>query len=253
MEKENAFLEVHLISAQDLKPPPLTNMRRTETYALVWVDPSVKLRSRVDRFGAENPTWNDKFFFRVTPEVLAGDTSTITVEIYAVGYIRDYVVGTVRMFLSSVLSDSSAASFPPCIPAGIRRPSGKIQGVLNIGMMLIDGSDFHALKGATAIGYRDLMGETIRGSKKRDRERRDRKRKQVVALPKGETDPSLESCETSCGDSGYFSDGCDSTTSSSSTASTVLKDWNGMRELAGKSMKVGGGGAGFLCGLLLQK
>lgn len=131
--------------------------------------------------------------------------------------------------------------------------------MLNIGMMLIDSSDFPALKGAMAIGYRDLMGETVRRQKKGGRDRRDKKSKKAeAAVPKGEGDLSCESRENSCGDSGYFSDGCDSTTSSSSTASTVLKEWNGMREWAGKSLKGGGGGGvpgggGFLCGLLLQR
>lgn len=124
----SSILEVHLISAQKLKPPP-SNMRRTETYAVVWVDPATKLRTRVDKVGGENPTWNDKFFFKVSPEFLASDTSAVTVEIYATGYIRDYPVGSARLLLSNVLSTpvpSALATQTPSFAAiGIRRPSGK--------------------------------------------------------------------------------------------------------------------------------
>ncbi|KAK4747380.1 hypothetical protein SAY87_013966 [Trapa incisa] len=249
----NSILEVHLISAQKLKPPP-SNMRRTETYAIVWVDPATKLRTRIDRIGGENPTWNDKFFFRVTPEFLAGDTSAIAVEIYATGYIRDYPVGSARLLLSNVFSNPDASSSsasdlasktPSFAAVGIRRPSGKIHGVLNLGAMLIKGTDFSVLKGGMAIGYRDLMGENLR-PKKEGRRRKKMSCEEVLAS-------GAESCDNSCSDSADFSDGCDSTTSSSSTASTVLKEWNGFRELAGKSARRASFGGALLCGLPLQR
>ncbi|PKI38270.1 uncharacterized protein LOC116202625 [Punica granatum] len=243
--ERRSILEVHIISAQKLKPPP-SNMRRTETYAVVWVDPATKLRTRVDRVGGENPTWNDKFFFRVSNEFLAGDTSAVTVDIFAVGYIRDYPVGSARLLLSNVLSTSDAGTKTPSFTAlGIRRPSGKIHGVLNLGATLINGSDFAALKGGTAIGYRDLMGENLRP--KREGRRRKKLSSEAVLTS------CAESCDNSCCYSADFSDGCDSTTSSSSTASTVLKEWNGLRELAGKSARRASIGGGFLCGLLLQR
>ncbi|KAF8026947.1 hypothetical protein BT93_E0009 [Corymbia citriodora subsp. variegata] len=257
---ESAILELHLISAQNLKPPP-ANMRRTETYSLVWVDPSTKLRTRLDRVGSDNPTWNDKFFFRVGPDFLSSDTSGVTVEIYALGYIRDYLVGSVRLLLSTVLSwpDFVGNSKLPYFTAvGIRRPSGKIHGVLNIGIMLTSGSDFTALRGASAIGYRDLMGHSMGPHRRGDR-RREKKKKRLSAAA---TAAAAEHGEVSGGDScenwwpdsaGDVSDGGDSTTSSSSTASTVLKDWNGMRELAGKSLRRSSCGGRFLCGLPLQK
>ncbi|XP_010055064.2 uncharacterized protein LOC104443389 [Eucalyptus grandis] len=260
---ESAILELHLISAQNLKPPP-ANMRRTETYSLVWVDPSTKLRTRLDRVGSDNPTWNDKFFFRVGPDFLSSHTSAVTVEIYAVGYIRDYLVGSVRLLLSTVLSwpDFVGNSKLPYFTAvGIRRPSGKIHGVLNIGIMLANGSDFTALKGASAIGYRDLMGQSAGPQRRGDRRREKKKKKRMsaaaAAAAEHEEVSGGESCENWWPDSaGDVSDGGESTTSSSSTASTVLtvlKDWNGIRELAGKSLRRSSCGGRFLCGLPLQK
>ncbi|KAI6707737.1 hypothetical protein NL676_010699 [Syzygium grande] len=255
---ESAVLELHLISAQNVKPPP-ANMRRTETYSLAWVDPATKLRTRLDRVGSDNPTWNDKFFFRVAPGFLSSDTSAVTVEIYAVGYIRDYLVGSVRLLFSTVLSwpDFVANSRLPYFTAvGIRRPSGMIRGVLNIGIMLTYGSDFTALKGAPAIGYRDLMGQSAGGPQRRGDRRREKKKKRLSAAAEEDRREASggEPCEKWWHDSaGDVSDGGDSTTSSSSTASTVLKEWNGMRELAGKSLRRYSCGGGFLCGLPLQR
>ncbi|XP_019261540.1 PREDICTED: uncharacterized protein LOC109239428 [Nicotiana attenuata] len=101
MEEENTqILEINLISAQSLKTP-ITDFRRMQTYALLWVDSSNKLRTKIDHFGGENPTWNDKFHFCVSPKFFSGDTFGVSVEIYVVGVLKDFLVGTVRLLLSS--------------------------------------------------------------------------------------------------------------------------------------------------------
>jgi hypothetical protein len=233
-------LEINLISAQNLKPPS-ANLRRLQTYAHVWVDPSHKVKTRTDRVGGENPTWNDRFFFKVSPEFLSSETSAVSIEIYAVGYLRHHLIGTVR-FLTG--------NFPPAVRSGwgvpaftavqIRRPSGRFQGVLNIGAAVIAGSDFPALEGRSAIGYREQVGEN---------ERR-RRRRESWTYGDG---LSVASCENSCAESEDISDGGESTTSSSSSASNVLKDWNGIQELAGTKGLSASNGAGLLCGLLIQR
>ena len=82
--------------------------------------------------------------------------------------------------------------------------------MLNIGAMVIDDSDFAQLNGASAIGYRDLMGESI--GRRQRRPPRD--------LKKSISMEEVRNGENSCGDSGDLSsDGADSTTSSSSAAS----------------------------------
>ncbi|CAK7348785.1 unnamed protein product [Dovyalis caffra] len=234
-------LEINLISAQGLKPPS-ANLRRMQTYAVVWIDPSTKLRTRTDRVGSENPTWNDKFLFKVTPEYLSSETSGLSIEIYAVGCIRDALIGTVRFLVSNLpLSSLTAAiTTPSCIALQIRRPSGRFRGVINIGANVIDGSDFSALNVASAIGFRDLMGESIR------RQRKERRRD-----TKNSVGEDVNYC---CGESGDLSDGNDSTTSSSSTASTVLKDWNTVKDFAGANLvRSSSDGGGLLCGLLMQR
>jgi hypothetical protein len=233
-------LEINLISAQNLKPPS-ANLRRMQTYALVWVDPSHKVRTRTDRVGGENPTWNDRFFFKVSPEFLSSETSAVSIEIYAVGCLRHHRIGTVR-FLTGNFPPAvrSGSSIPAFTAVQIRRPSGRFQGVLNIAAAVLVGSDFPALDGRSAIGYREQVGES---------ERR-RRRRESWAYGDGH---SVASCENSCAESGDISDGGGSSTSSSSSASTVLKDWNGVRELAGTKGLRASDGAGLLCGLLVQR
>ncbi|KAK8575900.1 hypothetical protein V6N13_032787 [Hibiscus sabdariffa] len=155
MEASPQVLEINLISAQGLN-------RQSKTYAVAWVDPSKKLRTRVDRTGGENPTWNDKFLFKVSPDFLSRVTSAVSVKIYAVGIVRDKLIGTVRILISSVLPpDSSAPAFAAFL---IRSPSGEFFGTLNVGAMVVTGfTGFRALSKASAVGYHDLCGENLAG------------------------------------------------------------------------------------------
>lgn len=216
-----------------------------QTYALTWVDSSTKLKTRVDKIGAENPTWNDKFLFRVSREFLASETSGVSVAIYAVGCLRDHLIGTVRLILSNIFSSGDDVGTPSFSAFQIRRPSGRFHGVINIAAMVIEGSEFPMLNLSPAIGLRDLMGENVRLGIKSKRHENQRKLKS-----KDIDEYSSDSCEESVSEAVDFSDGTESSTSSSSTASTALKDWNGVRELAGsKGLK----SPGLFCGLLTQR
>ncbi|KAG7996628.1 hypothetical protein I3843_01G170400, partial [Carya illinoinensis] len=162
------LLELNLISAQDL-----ANVSRSmRTYAVAWVHPDRKLSTRVDTQGDNNPTWNDKFVFRVDDDFLYSDTSAIMVEIYALHWFRDVHVGTVRVLVGNILPNPPRA-FQRNIqsPAGmrfvalqVRRPSGRPQGILNIGVGVLNSSMrsmplYSQLYSSGAVGYRHLMGE----------------------------------------------------------------------------------------------
>lgn len=265
-------LEINLISAQGLKPPA-SPRRRLQTYALTWIHSDTKLRTRVDKIGGENPTWNDKFLFRVTPEFLASETSGVCVAIYAVGTFRDHLIGTVRFLISNILCSSDAASdasssaaepvarTTPCFSAvQIRRPSGRFHGVMNIGAMVIEGSEFPALtkNKISAIGYRDLMGEKIKlNRRKTEPEREPKPKKSAIATAIADevvAVASSESCENSFTDSTEGAESTSTTTSSSTssprTTTTALKEWNGVRELAGNK---GLTASGFLCCLVAHR
>ncbi|KAJ8900606.1 hypothetical protein K2173_025383 [Erythroxylum novogranatense] len=242
---ETKILEINLISAQNLKPPS-TNLRRMQTYAVVWIDSCTKLRTRIDHVGGENPTWNDKFLFKVSKEFLTGETSAVSFEIFAVGCLRDPLIGTVRFLISNLPLCSSTPTdirTPSFVALQIRRPSGRFHGMLNVGAVVTGDSELTALNGASALGYRDLMGVSVR------RKRPGLKKSKSVSLRKDYPG------ENSWCDSGYTSDGTESSsTSSSSTASTVLKDFNGIRDLAGTDhVRSSSDGGGMFCGLLTHK
>ncbi|KAL2454698.1 Calcium-dependent lipid-binding (CaLB domain) family protein [Abeliophyllum distichum] len=93
------LLEINIISAQDLEPVS----KKMKTYAVAWVNRHRKLSSRVDSEGNTNPTWNDKFVFRVDEEFLRQDTSAVMIEIYAARWFRNTLVGTVRILVGNLI------------------------------------------------------------------------------------------------------------------------------------------------------
>ncbi|CAI9776935.1 unnamed protein product [Fraxinus pennsylvanica] len=159
------LLEINIISAQDLEPVS----KKMKTYAVAWVNHNRKLSSRVDSKGNMNPTWNDKFVFRVDEEFLRRDTSAVMIEIYAAHWFRDTLVGTVRILVGNLIP-------PPAQPhrrrqryggmrfvaLQVRRPSGRPQGILNIGVAVLDSSmrsmPLYA-QCASAFGFHDLMDD----------------------------------------------------------------------------------------------
>ncbi|KAK7391662.1 hypothetical protein VNO78_20080 [Psophocarpus tetragonolobus] len=160
------LLELNVISAQDLAHVA-RNMR---TYAVTWVHPDRKLSTRVDTEGNTQPTWNDKFVFRVDEDFLYSDTSAIMIEIYALHWFKDIHVGTVRVLIGNLVPPPSKPYHNNNrTPLGmrflalqVRRPSGRPQGILNIGFTLLD-SSMRSMPlythNASALDYRHLMGE----------------------------------------------------------------------------------------------
>ncbi|GAB4844544.1 hypothetical protein Ancab_037926 [Ancistrocladus abbreviatus] len=262
------LLEVNLISAQGLNSP-VSKFRHLRTYAIVWVNPSAKLRTRIDRVGGSQPTWNDKFIFRVTSDFLNRETSGVTVEIYAVGVLKDPLIGSVHFLVSNFLpsgfslnsttedSPTPGIDTPVFNAFQIRRPSGRFFGILNVGAMVITRSDFAGLTGISAIGYRDLMGKKSFNTKKKTEHGREHEGSEAQKSDGYSVDGS---CAGSCADSAEFSDGFESTASATSSSNAsratpsfsprILKELNGMEEVAGTKDDHGGG---VLCGLGFQK
>lgn len=160
------LLEVNVISGQDLQPVG----RKMRTYAVAWVHPERKLTTRVDTMGHTNPTWNDKFVFRVNDKFLLGDTSAVMIEIYALHWFRDIHVGTVRVLVGNLIPPAERTHHTNYVQVGmrfvalqVRRASGRPQGILNIGVALLDSSKrsmpLYMSMGSSAVGYKHLMGE----------------------------------------------------------------------------------------------
>ncbi|EPS62035.1 hypothetical protein M569_12761, partial [Genlisea aurea] len=158
------LLEINVISAQELEPV----RKKMQTYATAWVHPQRKLSTSVDNDGNTSPTWNDKFVFKVDEDFLRNDTSAVSIEILAEHWFTDIVVGSVRIIIGNLI--------PPhvwtdrrhhhrigmqFIALQVRRPSGRPQGILNIGVAVLNGTmrsmPLYTQLSASAFGYRDLM------------------------------------------------------------------------------------------------
>ncbi|KAL1535297.1 hypothetical protein AAHA92_28096 [Salvia divinorum] len=161
--KTHQLLEINIISAQDLE----LVSKSMKTYAMAWMNPKRKLTSRVDEDGRNNPTWNEKFVFRVEEEFLKQDTSAVMIEIYSNNWFRDTLVGTVRCLVGNLIPQTGRShNGQPYIgmrfvALQIRRPSGRPQGILNIGVALLDSSmrsmPLYTQPAMSAVGYHDLM------------------------------------------------------------------------------------------------
>ncbi|KAL0322582.1 UNVERIFIED_CONTAM: hypothetical protein Sangu_1877500 [Sesamum angustifolium] len=157
------LLEINIISAQDLEPVA----RKMRTYAKAWVHPTRKLSSCTDKEGNNNPTWKISFF-RVEEEFLREDSSAVMIEIYSAHWLRDVLVGTVRVLVGNLVpppvwtrQNNSHYMGMRFVALQVRRPSGRPQGILNIGVALLDGSmrsmPLYRQLSSSAVGYRDLM------------------------------------------------------------------------------------------------
>ncbi|XP_055824638.1 uncharacterized protein LOC129893171 [Solanum dulcamara] len=160
----NYILEITLISAQDLSPV----CKSLRTYALTWVNPNRKRTTRVDNQGHNNPNWNDKFSFRVDNEFLKSESSAVHVEIYTVSWFRDILVGTVKVILNNLINtfDNNTSNHnKKFVALQIRRPSGNPQGILNMGVALIDRSKrsmplFNEIT-PLSLDHRDILDRKI--------------------------------------------------------------------------------------------
>ncbi|KAK4764855.1 hypothetical protein SAY86_025945 [Trapa natans] len=134
------LLEINLISAQDLAPVS----KSMRTYAVAWINPERKLTTRVDENGQANPAWNEKFIFRVDEETLESDTSEVTIEIYALTWLRVVPIGIVRARMVDLIPPSSRklnknVTATRFFTLQVARPSsGRPQGTLNIGVSLVN-------------------------------------------------------------------------------------------------------------------
>lgn len=109
------------------------------TFAVAWINPDHKLSTRIDHHGHTNPTWNYKLVFRVEDRFLRSDRAALTVEIYNVAWLRDLPVGTAHLMINQIspplVLNSTAIR---TVSLNICRPSGHMQGVLNIGVNILD-------------------------------------------------------------------------------------------------------------------
>ncbi|WVZ69406.1 hypothetical protein U9M48_018195 [Paspalum notatum var. saurae] len=159
------LLEVALISAQGLKPPSGLR-RRLQAYAVAWVDAGHKLQTRPDAAGGLDPAWHARLLFRVREASLADDSrAAVSVEIYAAAAGSwhlggDSLVGSARFLLGDHRLLSRPVGSPSMFAVGVRRPSGRVHGLLNVAVSLVavppSPAACHALRLSPAVSISGL-------------------------------------------------------------------------------------------------
>ncbi|XP_059627239.1 uncharacterized protein LOC132270042 [Cornus florida] len=148
------LLQLSVISAQDLAPVS----KQLRTYAVAWVYPDRKFTTRVDRLGHNNPTWNDKFTFPVDDRFLSSDIAVVTIDIYSVSWLRDIPIGSVRILVNDLIPPPSwfkNNSATRVVPLQVTRPSGVLQGTLNVGVNLLDSRMRSMPLSSSSFGHED--------------------------------------------------------------------------------------------------
>ena len=153
-------IEVRVISAQDLKRSCcrlgslIAGRRKMRTYAVAYVDPEHKARTRTDdKGGQSDPVWNQVLTVSVPESALRHDSlSCLTIDIFSEAaaspssstfWLSDRLVGTARIFLSDFVKldkeldacDAHAVhNVNPirCMAFWVRLPSGDPHGILNV-------------------------------------------------------------------------------------------------------------------------
>ncbi|XP_022743786.1 uncharacterized protein LOC111294632 [Durio zibethinus] len=134
------ILEINLISAEDIA----LVSKNMKTYAVAWVQPDRKLATGVDQTGGTDPSWNERFMFRVDDKFLNSEDATIVVEIYAAAWVKDALIGYVNVLIKDIFHLRSVTdakinnSTTRTVTLQIRRPSGRPQGILNMEVALVD-------------------------------------------------------------------------------------------------------------------
>ncbi|CAK8563228.1 unnamed protein product [Lathyrus sativus] len=151
------LLEINVISAQDLSQVS----KSIKAYAVAWLNPDRKLTTQIDPNGHNNPTWNEKFVFRIDEDYLQAEDSTVMIEIYASSWLRDILIGTVGVHLNSLIPRSTnRKSKIRFVALQVRRPSGRPQGILNIGVNLVDATlrsmPMYSELSGSAVEYYDI-------------------------------------------------------------------------------------------------
>lgn len=135
MSLDQRSLEFNIVSANDLKKVKIFG--KQSCFIVVYVNPSQKVSTKVDRVGGRNPCWNSRLLVTCDEQMFTKSGSYITVEIYCAGRITNKLVGTVTIPLNEVGRDGkSGATKPQVMAYQVRRRSGKVQGVLNLAVKL---------------------------------------------------------------------------------------------------------------------
>ncbi|KAH9331440.1 hypothetical protein KI387_003548, partial [Taxus chinensis] len=134
----HSMLELNIFSAHDLKK--ITLFGEMQTYIVAWINSDNKISMEIDRAGGSNPKWNDKLILSVEDGFLHSETSSVTIQIYCIGRLKDRLVGTTTAMLCNLLKRNGGhtsmwMSF--CV-LQLKLLSGRPQGILNLGAIILE-------------------------------------------------------------------------------------------------------------------
>ncbi|KAH6784260.1 hypothetical protein C2S52_009219 [Perilla frutescens var. hirtella] len=160
------LLELSLISAQDLALGSKDHSKNLKTYAVTWISPDRKLRTGTDQKGGNNPHWNQKFLFRVEDYQMDSESDSVMIEIYAVGWLKDTIIGSVSVLIRDLIPPSVRRE-RRVVALQVRRQSGRPQGILSMGVAVLDNTIKSmplctVLTGST-VGFQDICGGGKKG------------------------------------------------------------------------------------------
>ena len=131
---------LNIISAQDLIKTRFVG--KVHAYAIAWIQTHTRITTHVDMEGDINPTWNTTMTFLVDKHLLHDERSTIiSIQIFNNGRMKDTLLGTIGIVLSNIYDRGKSRGGIQYCALQIRRPSGRAQGILNIGSMILEDDD----------------------------------------------------------------------------------------------------------------
>lgn len=147
---EQRTIELTVVSAQDLKNVRMFG-RKMSPYAVAWIYPNMKVATHMASNGGENPTWNATLKLVCEERLVEQGNLVITVDLYNHGSLSNKSIGSVTVPLpaesntsadkpddiqNSSKNQTQQQSRPKVLSLQVRRPSGHVQGTLNVAVRL---------------------------------------------------------------------------------------------------------------------
>ncbi|EFJ31352.1 hypothetical protein SELMODRAFT_440190 [Selaginella moellendorffii] len=176
------LLEFYVISAQELR-----RVRKDmNCFVVAYVSADKKVKTEIDFEGITEPTWQEKLSLEVEEAAFKEDSnSQLTFDIFCPGFLRDKLVGTVRISLVDAVKPSNQPY--PISSYLVFTPDGDSQGMLNVcvapGGVFPKRLDFLSFKRVKSIHGTQL--EAVPSFKKFEAEETEEESGERVSFPGG--------------------------------------------------------------------
>eukprot|EP00249_Psilotum_nudum_P010390 c22514_g1_i1 orf=358-1233(+) len=120
-------MQLTIVSAKDLQSGFLFG--KDHPFAVAFIHPSDRHRTKVAVDGGSNPYWNEKLNLPLDESVVQRGDAVLTIEIYSRRGLGDKIIGTVHIPVVDIIKDSEDGS-TKFVTYQVRRPSGRTQGSL---------------------------------------------------------------------------------------------------------------------------